>query len=118
MTWIPTGNTNQGIGMAWAWMTLGTGEPFNAPPKDPNYTYKDVIILMSDGVNTQNRWYSNASEINDRQKKLCATPRPNPTTSPSMPSSVNTGGDGQQTVMKNCASQLRKILPRDPPTRP
>ena len=57
----PTGNTNQGIGMAWAWMTLGTGAPFNAPAKDPNYTYKDAIILVSDGLNTQNRWYSNAS---------------------------------------------------------
>ncbi len=32
----PTGMTNQGIGLAWAWMTLGTGAPFNAPAKDPN----------------------------------------------------------------------------------
>ena len=56
MTLQPTGNTNQGIGLAWAWMTLGTGAPFNAPAKDPNYTYKDAIILVSDGLNTQNRW--------------------------------------------------------------
>ncbi len=67
----PTGNTNQGIGMAWAWMTLGTGAPFNAPAKDPNYTYKDAIILVSDGLNTQNRWYSNASQIDARQRILC-----------------------------------------------
>jgi Flp pilus assembly protein TadG len=36
----PTGNTNQGIGLAWGWLTLGTGVPFNAPAKDiNNYTY-------------------------------------------------------------------------------
>ena len=33
----PTGNTNQGIGMAWGWMTLTPADPFNAPAKDPNY---------------------------------------------------------------------------------
>ena len=32
----PTGNTNQGIGMAWAWLTLGVGvQPFNAPASNP-----------------------------------------------------------------------------------
>src|SRR5215213_11466228 len=56
----PTGNTNQGIGLAWAWMTLGTGAPFNAPAKDANYVYKDAVILLSDGLNTQNRWYNTA----------------------------------------------------------
>ena len=50
----PTGNTNQGLGLAWGWMTLGTGAPFNAPAKDPGYTYKDAVILLSDGLNTQN----------------------------------------------------------------
>ena len=52
----PTGNTNQGIGMAWAWMSLTQSDPLNAPAKDPNYTYKDAIILLSDGLNTQNCW--------------------------------------------------------------
>jgi Flp pilus assembly protein TadG len=67
----PNGNTNQGIGMAWAWQSLAQTSPLNAPAKDPNYTYKDAIILLSDGLNTQNRWYSNASQIDARQKILC-----------------------------------------------
>ena len=67
----PTGMTNQGIGLAWAWMTLGQGAPFNAPAKDPNYTYKDAIILLSDGLNTQNRYSNSASQIDARQKILC-----------------------------------------------
>jgi len=29
----PDGNTNQGIGMAWAWMSLTESAPLNAPPK-------------------------------------------------------------------------------------
>src|SRR5262245_17070802 len=36
-TLVPTGNTNQGIGLAWGWMTLTQSDPFNAPAKDPNY---------------------------------------------------------------------------------
>jgi Flp pilus assembly protein TadG len=106
----PTGNTNQGIGMAWAWMTLGTGEPFKAPAKDPNYQYKDAIILMSDGVNTQNRWYSNASDINARQAKLCANAKAQPNNITIYAVQVDTGGDGQQSVMKNCASSSDKYF--------
>ncbi len=67
----PNGNTNQGIGMAWAWQSLAQTAPLNAPAKDSNYTYKDAIILLSDGLNTQNRWYTNASQIDARQKILC-----------------------------------------------
>ena len=52
---VANGNTNQGIGLAWAWQSL-TEEPFTIPTKDPNYQYSEVIILMSDGLNTENRW--------------------------------------------------------------
>ena len=37
----PDGNTNQGIGLAHAWMSLVGGGPYPTPPaKDPNYTYQ------------------------------------------------------------------------------
>ena len=35
----PAGNTNQGIGLAWAWMSLVSGAPLNAAGQDPNYKY-------------------------------------------------------------------------------
>ena len=36
----PNGNTNQGVGLAWGWMSLVGGGPFTVPPaKDPNYQY-------------------------------------------------------------------------------
>jgi Flp pilus assembly protein TadG len=100
----PTGNTNQGIGMAWAWMTLTQSDPFNAPAKDPNYTYKDAIVLLSDGLNTQNRWYSNASQIDARQKILCDNAKAAGITIYTV--HVNTGSppDPVSAVLQYCAS--------------
>jgi Flp pilus assembly protein TadG len=98
----PTGNTNQGIGMAWAWMTLTQSDPYNAPAKDPNYTYKDAIVLLSDGLNTQNRWYSNAAQIDARQKILCDNAKASGITVYTV--QVNTGGDPTSAVLQYCAS--------------
>ncbi len=67
----PAGNTNQAIGLAWGWQSLSQIAPLNAPPLDPNYQYQQVIILLSDGLNTQDRWYSNASAIDARQQIAC-----------------------------------------------
>ena len=103
----PTGNTNQGIGLAWGWMTLSTGNPMNAPAKDPNYTYKDAIVLLSDGLNTQNRWYSNASQIDARQKKLCDNAKAENITIYTV--QVNTGSDPTSTVLQYCASSSDKF---------
>lgn len=103
----PTGNTNQGIGLAWGWMTLSTGNPMNAPAKDANYTYKDAIVLLSDGLNTQNRWYSNASQIDTRQKKLCDNAKAENITIYSV--QVNTGSDPTSTVLQYCASSTDKF---------
>ena len=55
------GTTNQTIGLVWAWMSLTGGGPFTVPTKDANYKYQDIIILMSDGLNTENRWDGNGS---------------------------------------------------------
>jgi hypothetical protein len=105
----PTGNTNQGIGMAWAWLTLGVGVvPFNAPAKDTaNYTYKDAVVLLSDGLNTQNRWYSSASQIDARQKVLCANAKAANVVIYTV--QVDTGGDGESAVLKECASGTDKF---------
>jgi hypothetical protein len=105
----PTGNTNQGIGLAWGWLTLGTGVPFNAPAKDTNnYTYKEAIVLLSDGLNTQNRWYTSASSIDARQKILCANAKAANITIYTV--QVDTGGDGQSAVLKECASGSDKYF--------
>jgi hypothetical protein len=100
----PTGNTNQGIGMAWAWMTLTQSAPFNAPAKDPNYTYKDAIILLSDGLNTQNRWYSNAAQIDARQKILCDNAKNAGITVYTVQVNTSFPPDATSAVLQYCAS--------------
>ena len=65
------GNTNQAIGLALGWQSLTQGAPFSAPAMDPNYQYQQIIILLTDGLNTQDRWYTNQSSIDARQQITC-----------------------------------------------
>jgi Flp pilus assembly protein TadG len=101
-TLVPTGNTNQGIGLAWGWMTLTQSDPFNAPAKDANYVYKDALVILSDGLNTQNRWYTNASQIDARQKLLCDNAKASGIAVYAI--QVNTGGDPTSSVLQYCAT--------------
>jgi Flp pilus assembly protein TadG len=107
----PTGNTNQGIGLAWGWLTLGVGKaPFNAPAKDTdNYDYTDAIVLLSDGLNTQNRWTSDPAKIDDREEKMCAAAKAAPNNITIYTVQVNTGGDKTSQVLKDCASSADKF---------
>jgi Flp pilus assembly protein TadG len=65
----PTGNTNVTIGMQMAWQTLSPVAPFNAPPPAPDLD--KVIIVLTDGQNTQNRWTTSTSSIDSRTEKVC-----------------------------------------------
>ena len=100
----PTGNTNQAIGMAWAWQSLTQTAPLNAPAKDPNYTYKDAIILLSDGLNTQDRWYYNASQIDARQKILCDNAKAAGITVYTIQVNTSIPADPTSAVLQYCAS--------------
>ena len=105
----PNGNTNQGIGLVHGWQSLVGGGPYPAPPaEDPNYKYTKVIILMSDGLNTQNRWYSSQSSIDAREAMTCVNAKAAGITIYAV--QVNTGGDPTQTVMKNCAGDAAKFF--------
>lgn len=65
----PTGNTNVTIGMAWAWQTLSPVAPMSAP--EPAIDLDKVIVLLTDGENTQNRFTSSTSSIDSRTEKVC-----------------------------------------------
>ena len=102
-SFYPAGNTNQGIGIAHGWMSLVGGGPYPAPPaEDPNYKYTKAIILMSDGLNTENRWYTNQNQIDGREALTCANAKAAGIVIYTV--QVNTGGDATSTVLKNCAS--------------
>lgn len=112
----PTGGTNQPIGMAWAWQSLQQTAPLNAPAEDPAYTYKKAIILLTDGLNTEDRWpsYGDGSQqfggqIDARQKILCDNIKAQGVTIYTV--QVNTGspGDPTSTVLQYCASGSDKF---------
>lgn len=107
-SFVAAGNTNQGIGLAHGWMSLVGGGPYPAPPaEDPKYKYTKVIVLMSDGLNTQNRWYSSASQIDARQKILCDNVKAAGITLYTI--HVNTDGDPLSTLLQGCASSKDKF---------
>jgi Mg-chelatase subunit ChlD len=107
----PSGSTNQPIGLAWAWQTLSPA-PFTYPSEDANYTYSKAIVLMSDGLNTQDRWYGNgynvSPEVDARQALLCNAVKAANITLYTI--QVNTGGDPLSTVLRDCASSPDKFF--------
>jgi uncharacterized protein YegL len=103
----PNGNTNQAIGLQMGWQSL-TAAPFTVPPMDPNYKYTQAIILLTDGLNTEDRWYSNQSSIDTRQKKTCDNIKAAGITLYTV--QVNTGRDATSTMLQNCASDSSKFF--------
>lgn len=100
----PSGNTNQSIGLAWGWQSLSTTNgPIAAPIKDTTHIYQDYIVLLSDGLNTQNRWYMSASSIDTRQASLCQKVKDAGVTVFTI--QVNIGNkDPTSQVLQDCAS--------------
>jgi hypothetical protein len=104
----PNGNTNQAIGLAWGWMSLVGGGPLTAPAMDSNYQYQQVIILLTDGLNTQDRWYSVQSQIDARQQGTCTNIKAAGITLYTV--QVDTGGDPTSTLLQNCATDSSKFF--------
>jgi hypothetical protein len=104
----PAGNTNQAIGLQLGWMTLaGGGGMFNVPTQQVGYTYSNVIILLTDGLNTQDRWYSSQGLIDAREQLTCNNIKAANITLYTI--QVNTGGDPTSTLLQNCASTSDKF---------
>ena len=103
----PTGNTNQAIGLQVGWQSL-TNSPFTVPAMDASYKYTQVIILLTDGLNTGDRWYTSQSSINTRQQKTCDNIKAAGITLYTV--QVNTGGDPTSTLLQNCASDSSKFF--------
>ena len=104
----PAGNTNQAIGLQVGWVSLVGGGPFTVPAMDPDFKYDQVIILMSDGLNTQDRWYNDAASIDARQAMTCDNVKAAKIVLYTI--HVNTGGDPMSTLLQNCASDANKFF--------
>jgi Flp pilus assembly protein TadG len=106
-SFYPAGNTNQAIGLAQGWMSLVGGGPYPTPPaEDPKFIYTKVIILLTDGLNTQNRWTTSQSSIDAREKITCDNVNAAKITLYAV--QVNTGGDPTSTLLQNCAGSPGK----------
>jgi len=105
---VANGSTNQPIGMHWAWFALQKDAPLNTPAKDDNFNYTDAIILLSDGLNTKNRWNGDGSnvspQVDARQKILCDNIKNTANGKTVIYTiQVNTDGDPESAVLKACA---------------
>jgi Flp pilus assembly protein TadG len=107
------GNTNQPIGLVWGWQSLVGGGPLTAPVEDANHEYQKIIILLSDGLNTEDRWYTQQTPIDNRMYQTgngagtCANIKAAGITIYAI--QVNTGGDPTSTLLQNCASSSDKF---------
>jgi Flp pilus assembly protein TadG len=103
----PAGNTNQAIGLQLGWMSLVGGGPFSVPAMQSGYTYSQIIILLTDGLNTQDRWYTSQNSIDARQQLTCNNIKAAGITLYTI--QVNTGGDPTSALLQNCASTSDKF---------
>jgi Flp pilus assembly protein TadG len=96
----PSGNTNTTIGLAWGLNVLTKGMPLGdaAVPAGDKRTSK-VIVFLTDGDNTQDRFDSSRSNIDARMNTLCAAAKLTEI-------SIYTIRvmQGNQTLLQNCAS--------------
>lgn len=105
----PAGNTNQTIGMQWGLQSLIGNSPLAIPAKEPPYTYKQVVILLTDGLNTQNRWSTNQTTIDNRTLAACNNAKSAGVVVYTV--QVNTGGDPVSSMLKQCASEPGNFSP-------
>jgi Flp pilus assembly protein TadG len=120
----PTGGTNQSVGLAWGWQSLLQTGPIPAPSEDANTTYNRVIILLSDGLNTEDRWpdngdgsTQNGTSIDVRQAQQCTNIKAMTDSSGramytiyTIQVNTSTPADPTSTVLQNCASDRSKFF--------
>jgi uncharacterized protein YegL len=93
----PAGNTNTTIGLAWGWQLLSPVAPFNAAA--PRTDLDKVVIMLTDGQNTQNRWTTSSSSIDSRTQRACDNMK-----AASIKIYTVRVIDGNATLLKNCAT--------------
>jgi Flp pilus assembly protein TadG len=105
------GSTNQTIGLQHGWATLTSGSPYSAPALPANTT--QYIILVSDGLNTQDRWYGDgtnqSTSVDTRMSTTCTHAKAAGIVIYSIFVDLN-GTQGNSTVLQNCATDTSKYF--------
>jgi Flp pilus assembly protein TadG len=95
----PAGNTNVTIGLVWGWHALTKSEPLTQG-SDPAPDKDKVIVLLTDGDNTQNRWTTSGSSIDARTALACANAKAD-----NIKIYTVRVIDGDATLLRNCATK-------------
>jgi Flp pilus assembly protein TadG len=93
--------TNTTIGLVHAWQTLTDGVPYSPPAINDSDGIKTrkIIIFLTDGENTQDRYTSRASDIDDRMTAACTNAKADGITIFTVLML-----DGNESLLKSCAS--------------
>jgi len=94
----PNGYTNVTIGLVWAWHALSANKPFTEG-KAPSTDTDKVIIILTDGDNTRNRWTTSQSSIDARTAKVCSNIK-----AQNIRIYAVRVIDGNASLLKNCAT--------------
>ena len=98
------GNTNTTIGLVWGWSMVTQGATLSNAIA-PATNLDKVIVFLTDGDNTENRFTTSQSDIDSRTAAVCTA--------------IKTSGvivytirvmDGNATLLKNCASDAGKYF--------
>ena len=108
---VADGETNLTMGLVWGWQALTAGAPLNPPAPAPG-TQK-IMIFLTDGLNTANRWNNvllgsgTAANIDARTQLVCNNIKGSGITVYTI--QVDTGGDSPPSpLLQNCASDIGK----------
>lgn len=105
------GSTNQTIGLAHGWQSLTNAGPYSAPALPSNTS--QYIILISDGLNTMDRWYGDGSNqatgVDTRMALACTNAKAAGITIYTIFVDLN-GTQGNSTVLQNCATDTTKYF--------
>ncbi len=109
----PSGGTNQAIGLQMGFQTL-TSAPFTIPALDSNYKYSQVIIILSDGLNTQDRWYGDgstpSSQVDTRQAITCQNAKNAGMIIYAVQVNTSSPADPTSKVLHDCATDETKFF--------
>ncbi|MDR3500032.1 MAG: VWA domain-containing protein [Parvibaculum sp.] len=94
-----SGNTNTTIGLIWGWNMLTPGSPLSNGA-DPAANLDKVIVYMTDGSNTENRFSSNQSAIDARMALACTAVKAD-----NIKIYTIRLMDGNATLLRNCATE-------------
>jgi hypothetical protein len=94
-----SGNTKVTIGLVRGWHALTISEPLTQG-LDPAPDRDKVIVLLTDGDNTRNRWTSSSSSIDARTVLACTNAK-----AANIKIYTVRVIDGDATLLRNCATK-------------